>query len=167
MRQTCHATAFQSKGEWEMRIQIALLVLALLASAQARADYDPVLEAKEKAQRDAAQRAAQEQQRKTDKMKADLEAKANAEQMASKRKTLGAAANGKSDAEVNRLYDAKITQDTAAANKSAQDAQKALSSGQGAAAVKSVTGKSMQDIQNMSDAELDALSREMERKYGK
>jgi len=93
-------------------------------------------------------------------------AKANQEMMDSKRKNLGAAAKGKSDAEVNRLYDAKIKQTTDEANRLAQEARSALSQGQGAAAVKQVTGKSLQELENMSDEEADALSRELEKKYG-
>jgi hypothetical protein len=87
--------------------------------------------------------------------------------MDSKRKTLGAAAQGKSDAEVSKLYDAKIKKDTDAAYKGADEAKSALSSGQGAAAMKSTTGKSMKEIQNMSEAELEAWSKEMEKKYSK
>jgi hypothetical protein len=90
----------------------------------------------------------------------------NKKMMASKRETLGAAAKGKSDAEVNHLYDDKIKADTESAKQFAQSARKALTSGQGAAAVKKVTGKSLQELENMSDAEADALAREMEKKYG-
>ena len=87
--------------------------------------------------------------------------------MDAKRKTLGAAAQGKSDAEVDKLYAAKIKSDTDAAYRVADEGKRALSSGQGAAAVKQVTGKSMKEIQNMSDAELDALAKDLEKKYGK
>lgn len=86
--------------------------------------------------------------------------------MDSKRKNLGAGAAGKSDAEVNRLYDAKIKQTTEDANRLAQEARSALSQGKGAAAVKQVTGKSLQELENMSDEEAKALSRELEKKYG-
>ncbi|HQR09848.1 MAG TPA: hypothetical protein PLW68_00870 [Casimicrobiaceae bacterium] len=150
-----------------MRLRIALVLIALLAGAPALADYDAALEAKEQAQRDAAKRAAQEQQRKTDKIRADAQAKANQEMMADKRKRLGAAANGKSDAEVSAMYDAKVKSDTAAANAAARDAQAKMNSPEGNAQMKGVTGKSMKEIQNMSPAELDALSKEMEKKYGK
>ena len=143
-----------------MRLRASLAALAILASTAAWADYDPALEAQENAQRDAAQKAARENQQKMQKMKDDAAAQYNKELMASKRKTLGAAAQGKSDAEVDKLYAAKIKSDSDAANR-------ALSSGQGAAALKQSTGKSMQEIQNMSPAELEAMGKELEKKYGK
>jgi hypothetical protein len=151
----------------EMLIRASLVALAILTSAAAWADYDPALEAQEKAQRDAAQKAARENQRQVQKLKDEATARSNKEQMAAKRKTLGAAAQGKSDADVDKLYAAKIKSDTDAAYRTADEAKRALSSGQGAAALKQTTGKSMKEIQNMSDAELDALSRDMEKKYGK
>jgi hypothetical protein len=150
-----------------MRLRASLAALAILASTAAWADYDPALEAQEKAQRDAAQKAAREDQRKIQKMKDDAAAQYNKEQVAEKRKTLGAAATGKSDAEVDKLYAARIKSDTDAANRAADNAKRALSSGQGADAVKQTTGKSMKEMQNMSSAELDALAKEMEKKYGK
>lgn len=149
-----------------MKRLVAAVLLSLCASGQAFADWDPELEAREQAQREAAQRAEEAKQRQVDEMMRDANAKANAGIMAEKRKYVGAAANGKSDAEVTRLYDAKVARTTAEANASAAEARQALSSGQGAAAVKDVTGHSMKDIENMSDAELDALSRDMEKKYG-
>ena len=143
-----------------MRLRAGLAALAILASTAAWADYDPALEAQEKAQRDAAQKAARENQQKMQKMKDDAAAQYNKEQMASKRKALGAAATGKSDAEVDKLYAAKIKSDTDAANR-------ALSSGQAADALKQSTGKSMKEMQNMSSAELDAMAKDLEKKYGK
>lgn len=150
-----------------MRLRASIAALAILASTAAWADYDPALEAQEKAQRDAAQKAAREDQRKIQKMKDDAAAQYNKEQIAEKRKTLGAAAQGKSDADVDKLYAARIKSDTDAANRAADNAKRALSSGQGADAVKQTTGKSMKEMQNMSSAELDALAKEMEKKYGK
>jgi len=41
-----------------------------------------------------------------------------------------------------------------------------MSQGQGDAALKGVTGKSMKDLEKMSDAELEALSKDLEKKYG-
>jgi len=143
-----------------MRLRAGLAALAILASTAAWADYDPALEAQEKAQRDAAQKAARENQQKVQKLKDDAAAQYNKEQMAAKRKALGAAARGKSDAEVDKLYAAKIKSDTDAANR-------ALSSGQAADALKQSTGKSMKEIQNMSPAELEAMGKELEKKYGK
>jgi hypothetical protein len=148
------------------RFGFMLPVLALLLGAPAFADWDPAEEARYEAERKAAQQAEQEKQREIQKMQDDAQAKYDAEVMQEKRKTLGAAANGKSDAEVIRLYDAKVAEDMAAANLAAARAREALSSGQGAAAVKQVTGKTMEELENMTDEEAEALGREMEQKYG-
>ncbi len=150
-----------------MQIRVFLAALALVTATSALADYDAALEAREQAQREAAQKAEREKQRQVEKMKSDANAQYSKAQMDNKRKTLGAAAQGKSDAEVDKLYDAKIKKETATAYKEADSAKAALSSGQGAAAMKSTTGKSMQEIQNMSEAELEAWSKEMEKKYVK
>ncbi|AMK76176.1 MULTISPECIES: hypothetical protein [Methylomonas] len=146
--------------------RVILLILLTIFNTNALADWDPELEAQEQAQREAAQRAEQAREREAQKMIDAANAKANREMMDSKRKNLGAATKGKSDAEVNRLYDAKIKQTTEDANRLAQEARSALSQGQGAAAVKQVTGKSLQELENMSDEEAEALSRELEKKYG-
>jgi len=143
--------------------RVALLLL--FVGAPAFADYDPAMEAREKAQRDAEQRAEQQKQQQMQRQKQEAQAKANAAMLEQKRKTVGAAANGKSDAEVERLYDAKIRKDTEAAQQTMATGRAAMSQGQGAAALKSVTGKSMKEIESMSDAELDALAKDLEKKY--
>lgn len=149
-----------------MKHLILAIFLNTICGAPAWADWDPELEAREQAEHAAAQRAEQEKQREMQKIHSEAEAKAHKSIMDSKRQTVGAAANGKSDAEVNRLYDAKIKQTSEDANRMAQEARSALSQGQGAAALKRVTGKTLQELENMSDAEADALAREMEKKYG-
>ncbi len=146
--------------------RVIMLILLSVLSSNCLADWDPELEAQEQAKREAAQRAEQARERETQKMLGEANAKANREIMDSKRQNLGTAAKGKSDAEVNRLYDAKLKQTTEEANRAAQEAHNALSQGQGAAAVKQVTGKTLQELENMSDAEAEALSRQMEQKYG-
>ncbi|MDT4290166.1 hypothetical protein RO575_11405 [Methylomonas sp. MO1] len=146
--------------------RVIVLMLLTIFNTNALADWDPELEAQEQAQREATQRAEQARAREAQKLINEANAKANREMMGSKRKNLGAAAKGKSDAEVNRLYDAKIKQTTEDANRLAQEARSALSQGQGAAAVKQVTGKSLHELENMSDEEAEALSRELEKKYG-
>jgi len=70
------------------------------------------------------------------------------------RKTLGTAADGKSDEEVTQLYAAHYQQ------------QMESHRSQGDAQLKSVTGKSMQEMENMSDEELDKMADELEKKYG-
>lgn len=149
-----------------MKKIIAVLMASMLFSAPVMADWDAEMEAREAAERAAEQQAEQAKQRAAQQQMDAAQAKANSAIMAEKRKTLGAAANGKSDAEVNKLYDAKIAQDTAAANNAAAQAKGALSQGEGAAALKQVTGKSMQEMENMSDEELEAMAKEMEKKYG-
>ncbi|WP_020483433.1 hypothetical protein [Methylomonas sp. MK1] len=146
--------------------RVIVLMLLTIFNTNAPADWDPELEAQEQAQREATQRAEQARAREAQKLINEANAKANREMMGSKRKNLGAAAKGKSDAEVNRLYDAKIKQTTEDATRLAQEARSALSQGKGAAAVKQVTGKSLQELENMSDEEAEALSRELEKKYG-
>lgn len=148
------------------RYNFILPLLALLAASPAQADWDPELEAREAAERDAQARARQEEERAMQQQHDKAQAEYLKAQMDEKRKVLGAAAKGKSDAEVNALYDAKISSDAAEAYKAADTARKALSSGQGAAAVKQVTGKTLQELENMSEEEAEALSREMEQKYG-
>lgn len=148
------------------RITTLLLLTMSLSALPARADWDAKLEAEERAKREAAAREERARKAEADALLAAARAKANATMMADKRKTLGAAASGKSDAEVNRLYDAHLARKTAEAHAAAAEAQKALSSGAGAAALKQVTGHSLQDLQSLSDEELDALAKEMEAKYG-
>jgi hypothetical protein len=143
-----------------------LILISILSSVQAQADGDAAQDARDAAQEKAQQEAAQRERDQIEQEKKNIQNQINAEYnkdaMASKRKMLGSAATGKSDAEVNSLYDAKLKE----ATQTAQSAQKALSGGQGAAAVKQVTGKSMSEMENMSDEELEALAKEMEEKYG-
>jgi uncharacterized protein YfaP (DUF2135 family) len=146
--------------------RIITIMFLIAFNSTAWADWDPEMEAQEQAEREATQRAEQARNREAQKMVDEANAKANREMLDSKRKNLGATAKGKSDAEVNRLYDAKIKQTTEEANRLAQEARSAFSQGQGAVAVKQVTGKSLQELENMSDEEAEALSRELEKKYG-
>src|SRR5512138_2816393 len=123
-----------------MRTATATLLL-LVASSVALADYDAAQEARDKAERDAAQRAEQQKQQAIQAKKQEAEARMNAETMKSKRKSLGPAADGKSDAEVNRLYNAKVRKDTNAANQKADATRSTINQQQNEAAMKSVTGK--------------------------
>ena len=143
----------------------SLAVLALLAglAVPAFADWDPELERQEAAQREAAEK---EQQRK--------QAEADARKLGAMRQFLGAEAEGKSDAEVRRLYDAKLAayqkqgEAAAAAAPTAEEAEKQARDTRDAsgAAVKEMTGKSLEELENMSDEEAEALQRELEKKYG-
>jgi len=152
--------------EIDMRTRTTLLLVSLLIAAPAFADWDPALEAQEQAARQAELRKQQEQERKNQQMKAEALAKHQAGVMAEKRKNLGAAAKGKSDAEVNALYEAKIKSATQTANKTAAEVRSKMSNAQAADGIKQATGISIKDMSNMSDAELEAIGNEMEKRYG-
>ncbi len=143
------------------------ILLTMLAIGPAVADYDAAMEAREQAQREAARKAAAQKQREVDQQRAAAKAKQDSMMLAEKRKALGPAANGKADAEIDQLYDAKVKRDTAAAQSAMQSAQSKMGDKQLNDATKQVTGKSIQEMQNMSDAELEKLSRDLEKKYAK
>ena len=140
-----------------------LAVVALLACTAVHADYDAKMEAQEAAQRKAA--AAAEA-----KKKAEAKKQMDAAEQKMMRGTLGKEAEGKSDAQVKKLYDAKMA--------GYQDQAKKAKAGIAPAGVpqsdmdkanmqmKSMTGKSMQDMQKMTPAEQEAFSRQMEKQYG-
>ena len=147
-----------------MKILPVMLVLASLAAMNVFADWDAAGEAREEAQRKAAAAADARKKAEVDRMLRDA-------QMKSMRQQLGSAANGKSDAEVKRLYDQQMAEyqraakgDTAArARMSGMDASQRTQADSG---LKSTTGKSLRDIEGMNEAQLEAFGREMERKYG-
>ena len=89
-------------------------------------------------------------------------AKQNAQTASAMRPQLGKAAEGKSDEEVIRMYEAKVAQDEKKTPPN-EDAIRA----QGDATTKKMTGKSMQDMQNMSDEDMDKMEAEMLKKYNK
>ena len=140
-----------------------LALAAMLACTAAHADYDAKMEAQEAAQRKAA--AAAEAKR-----KADVQKQYDSAQVKGMRQALGKEADGTSDAEVKKVYDAKMA--------GYQDQAKKAQAGVTPAGVpqsdmnrantqmKSMTGKSMQDIQKMTPAEQEAFSRQMEKQYG-
>jgi len=144
-------------------IRSTLAVVALLACTAVHADYDAKMEAQEAAQRKAA--AAAEA-----KKKAEAKKQMDAAEQKMMRGTLGKEAEGRSDAEVKKLYDAKMA--------GYQDQAKKAKAGIAPAGVpqsdmdkanmqmKSMTGKSMQDMQKMTPAEQEAFSRQMEKQYG-
>lgn len=149
-----------------MKRLLAATLVSMLAVGQVHADWDPELEAQEQREREPAAREQAAREAAAQKIIKDAEAKAHAAQMVEKRKYVGAAAQGKSDAEVERLYDQKQAQKTQEAYSAAAEAQRKMKDPRAQAATKEVTGHSMEEMSNMSDAELDALAREMEKKYG-
>ena len=144
----------------------ALILVALLATTNVHADYDAALEAQEQAARQAEEAKQAAADREAQQMRAAAEAKAHAELMASYRKSLGAAAAGKSDAELMQLMQQRQQSAMDDASKAAAQAAAAMADPRNAAALQSVTGKTMEQVQNMSDADAEALAREMEKKYG-
>jgi len=140
-----------------------LAVVALLACTAVHADYDAKMEAQEAAQRKAA--AAAEA-----KKKAEAKKQMDAAEQKMMRGTLGKEAEGRSDAEVKKLYDAKM----AGYQDQAKKAQAGIAPAgvpqsdmdKANAQMKSMSGKSMQDIQKMTPAEQEAFSRQMEKQYG-
>ncbi len=149
-----------------MKKLLAATLASLLAAGQAYADWDPELEAQEQRERDAAARERAAREAEADRIMQEATAKAHAQEMTRKREYLGAEAKGKSEAEVNRLYDAKVAAKTAEANRVAAEGMRKANSPEARAAAKEVTGYSMEEMSKMSDAELEALSRDMEKKYG-
>lgn len=146
-----------------MKARSTLALAALLACTAVHADYDAKMEAQEAAQRKAA--AAAEAKR-----KADAQKQMDAAQAKAHRQALGKEAEGKSDAEVKKLYDARMAgyQDQArkAQAGGAPSGVPASDMAKGNAQMKSMTGKSMQDIQKMSPAEQEAFAKQMEKQYG-
>lgn len=152
-----------------MKKFIAFIILAGLLAAPAYADWDPALEAREAAERKAGQQRAARQKAEHDKMIRDASAKAY-------RDALGKEAVGKSDAEVVRMYkqrEADAVKQAAIGSKSgyATSAQSpkldANTRVQHDAQMKSMTGKSVSDLEKMNDKELEAFASAMEKKYGK
>lgn len=149
-----------------MRALTVLLLSLVLGVSYVAADYDPELEAQEAAARAAEARADQQKKEEAQRIMAQAKAKHNAAIIQDKRERLGQAAVGKSDAEVNRLYDEKLKADTAAATAAAKDAQKTMNDPGANAQMKAATGKSMQEIMSMSPEEQEAWAAEMEKKMG-
>jgi colicin import membrane protein len=139
-----------------------LALAALLACSAVHADYDAKLEAQEAAQRKAAA---------AEKAKRDAAARArkNAADQKMMRGTLGKEAQGKSDAEVKVMYDKKMGAYMDQAKKAQADPTHGMPAGDQAranASMKSMTGKTPQDIMKMTPAEQEAFAKQMEKQYG-
>ena len=152
-----------------MKKRILFTLFAGLLSANALADWDPALEAREAAERKAGQQREAKQKAEYAKMIREGSVKAH-------RKELGRDAVGKSDAEVERIYkqrEADILKQAAAftskGNAMSSQSQKLdpNTRSQHDAQMKGMTGKSVTDLEKMNDQELEAFARDMEKKYGK
>ena len=150
-----------------MKKLFSVMFLSVLLCAPAWADMDHAAEARREAERKAQRQKAAQEQAKADAMKqqaldkAHAEVKARGSSTAAMRKSLGKSADGKSDAEVQQMYQAKATSDAKniqareAATRPMKDAQ-----------MKQMYGKDTKDLMNMSDKELEEFSKQMEKKYG-
>ena len=85
--------------------------------------------------------------------------------MNDKRKTLNTTTQNKTNTKINQLYQTQTRQNQQKTERLSAKTH-TLSNSQGAAAVKQVTGKTLQELENMSDAEAEALAQELEKKYG-
>ncbi len=145
-----------------MKSRSILAIAVIVACTAVHADYDAKLEAEEAAKRKAA---AAEQARRN----AAAQAQKAAAEQKMMRGALGKEAQGKSDAEVKKLYDAKMGGYMDQAKKAQAGAPAPVPKGDMAKAdaqMKGMTGKSMQDIQRMSPAEQEAFAKQMEKQYG-
>jgi hypothetical protein len=125
-------------------------------------DSDPAPEDQEAAAQAAADRGTQQLEAEAER-KMDLAgAKQNAALIQDKRKWLGSAAVGKSDGDVERLYEQKVNVDTDAAESAIGNEQRAMRDRRANAQMKAATGKSMQEIVNMSPEEQQEWVAEME-----
>lgn len=146
-----------------MKSIAASVLFALLVSTNLQADWDPELEKQEAAERAANQKA-----------QAKQEAEVEALRTAAMRQALGEEASGMSDDQVRQRYrerfDANAVKSDAnsARPQANQDIQRAIAPNKAQidAASKAMTGKTVEEMQNMSEAELEAMARELEKKYG-
>lgn len=150
------------------RLLISLTLCLYGLNSLAFADYDAAGEAKADAARAAAKVEQAKRESQMNSIKHDAEMKAQ-------RGFLGADSVGKSDADVQRLYNARIQGFQANAMKMANEnqattkklmKQEADTRGQRDEAMKAMTGKSINEISNMSEADLDKLANDLEKKYG-
>ncbi len=152
-----------------MKYLSAFFLIALtIISSTSYADYDAALEAEEAAAR---QKAAAEAARR----KAESDAMLAAAKDKAYRKYLGAEADGLSGAELERAYNAKVARDQEEGLKRQAEAMALFKEGQqkieanreqNDEAMKNMTGKTVTELQNMSDAELEKFAADMEKKFG-
>jgi hypothetical protein len=139
-------------------------VVCLGLSTVARADWDPELEKREEAQREVERQ-----------QEARRQAEVEVMRTGAMRQALGADARGKSDAEVRRLYQqrfenpqAQLKAAQAQQAKAKQDIDRSIAPhrAQIDAATQAMYGKSLDELQNMSEAEAEAMAKELEARYG-
>ena len=144
-------------------ITVVLLSLLLCVSCvSSDSDSDTAPEDQEAAAQAAADRGTQQLEAEAERKMDQASAKQNAALIQDKRKWLGSAAVGKSDGDVERLYDQKVNVDTDAAETAIGNEQRAMRDRRANAQMKAATGKSMQEIVNMSPEEQQEWVAEME-----
>lgn len=141
-----------------------LMLLAALGATPAWADWDAAGEAREAAARKAEAARSAQQKAEGDRVRREAEMKAA-------RGYLGPAAQGKSDAEVKRMYDEKmgVIQRAGKGDAAARTQLQGLTPEQAAqmdATMKGATGKTLSEMNRMSDKEMDAFTRDMQKKSG-
>lgn len=151
-----------------MKPLILSAIVASLMCGSAYADWDPALEAREAAKRKAEQQESARKQAEAGRMRDAANQKAM-------RGMLGKEAEGKTDAEVAKLYQQRMAgyqKQAAAASASAPGVAAQMKKAdaetrpQRDAQMKSMTGKSVSELEKMSDKELENFARDMEKKFG-
>jgi hypothetical protein len=147
--------------EHNMKLFPTLLVLVSFSSMVYASGTDEdmaAIKAHEKAVKESnAKFDAKEKDRK--KQEAAFKKKQDAQTASAVRPMLGKAAVGKSDAEVVRMYEAKAQKDNG------KQPDEAAIRAKGDAKSRSVTGKSMKDMQNMSDSDLNKMEADLLKQY--
>jgi len=149
---------------------ILFFIVTTLLSANAHADWDAAGEAREAAERKASQERGVQEKAKIEKQKRDALLKAI-------RADMGKDAVGKSDAEVEHIYktrqadalkqSAAVEAAVGAAKRGTKKSGVAGEMEQADAAMKALSGKSMNDIANMSPAAREAFLKDMQKKSPK
>lgn len=149
-----------------MRAIIVVLLSVILNVAGARADDNTARDAREAAAQAAADRASQKLEADAERTLDEAAAKQDAALTRDKRRWLGSAAVGRSDGDVNRLYDDRVNAGTAAAASTIGSAQRAMRDPRANAQMKAATGKSMQEYMRMSPEEQQEWAAEMQEEMG-
>ena len=154
-----------------MKKIILLAIIASIFSLNVYADYDPL----DDPNSPQFKKAAAAEHARAAKKKADTDRKLRDARVQALRKDMGKDAIGKSDAEVEAIYNAGIhdakRQAAAVTAATAGTARQTKKSGaseqqQAEALMKALTGSGSADVANMSPKERDAFTKEMEKKYG-
>ncbi|MCY7389333.1 MAG: hypothetical protein LH481_14975 [Burkholderiales bacterium] len=154
-----------------MKKTLLLAIFVGLFSIGVHADYDPL----DDPNSPQFKKAAAAEQARAAKKKAETDEKIRVARVQALRNDMGKDAIGKSDAEVEAIYNAGINDakriaagvNAASAGTARQTKKSGASEQQQAEAMmKALTGSNSADVANMSPKERDAFAKEMEKKYG-